>query len=146
MEYKKSFVKEDELKYSFIEYLSYRLRKYGKKAYPYLNGLEEITNKLGTDVASVIKKEHFDVALNKVSMGNSITSMKTIQRVNFLEIFEKLNSVEDILKKDPCDVYEKMDFSSKEWYRNVIKKMAKKERCIRNLFGKESFRIKPERM
>lgn len=140
-EYKKRLAKEDELKYSFIEYLSYRLRKYGKKAYPYLGALEEITNKLGTDVSSVIKKEHFEVAINKVSMGNSITSMKTIQRVNFLEIFEKLNSVEEILKQDPSEVYEKMDFSTKEWYRNVIKKQAKKSHVSEIYFAKKALEL-----
>jgi len=139
--YRKKLVKEDELKYSFIEYLSYRLRKYGKKAYPYINSLEEITNKLGTDVATVIKKEHFEVALNKVSMGNSITSMKTIQRVNFLEIFEKLNSVEDILKKDPASVYEKMDFQTKEWYRNVIKKIAQKNHVSEIYLAKKALEL-----
>ena len=32
-------------------------------------------------------------------MGNSITSIKEIQRINFLDIFEKINGVEEILKK-----------------------------------------------
>jgi len=140
-EYKKRLAKEDELKYSFIEYLSYRLRKYGKKAYPYLGVLDEITSKLGTDVPTVIKKEHFEVAINKVSMGNSITSMKTIQRVNFLEIFEKLNSVEEILKQDPTKVYEKMDFPTKEWYRNVIKKQAKKNHVSEIYFAKQALEL-----
>lgn len=140
-EYKKRLAKEDELKYSFIEYLSYRLRKYGKKAYPYLGVLEEIANKLGTDVSTVIKKEHFEVAINKVSMGNSITSIKTIQRVNFLEIFEKLNSVEEILKQDPSEVYEKMDFPTKEWYRNVIKKQAKKNHVSEIYFAKKALEL-----
>lgn len=140
-EYKKRYLKEDELKYSFIEYLSYRLRKYGKKADAYRNALEEITNKLGTDVASIIKKEHFQVAQNKVSMGNSITSMKTIQRVNFLEIFEKLNSVEEILKQDPAQVYAKMDLKTKEWYRNTIKKLAKKNQVSEIYLAKKALAL-----
>ena len=41
-------------------------------------------------VSEVIQKEHFDVAIQKVLIGNSITSLKTIQRINFLEIFEKI--------------------------------------------------------
>ena len=48
-------------------------------------------------VSEVIQKEHFDVAIQKVLIGNSITSLKTIQRINFLEIFEKINGVEDEL-------------------------------------------------
>ena len=77
-------------------------------------------------VSEVIQKEHFDVAIQKVLMGNSITSLKTIQRINFLEIFEKTNGVEELLKKDPTNVYEKMDTKTKEYYRNTIKEISKK--------------------
>ena len=80
----------------------------------------------GTSVQEVIKKEHFDIAVKKVTMGNSITSIKTIQRINFLEIFEKINGVEEILKQDPAEVYSKMDNNTKDSYRNVIKEISKK--------------------
>ena len=59
---------------------------------------------MGTSISDVIRKEHFDIATKKVSMGNAINSIKTLQRINFQEIFEKLNGVEDILKKDPLNV------------------------------------------
>ena len=75
-----------DMRYPFIEYMSYILKRYGKKANAYLNILEEVVEKLGTTVSEVIKKEHFDIALQKVLIGNSITSIKEIQRINFLEI------------------------------------------------------------
>ena len=52
--------------------------------------------------------------------------MKKIQRINFLEIFEKINGVEEILKQDPANVYEKMDYKTKEYYRGKIKEISKK--------------------
>lgn len=115
-----------DMRYPFIEYMSYVLKKYGKKGYCYLNILEEVVEKLGTTVSDVIKKEHFDIAVQKVLMGNSITSIKTIQRINFLEIFEKINGVEELLKKDPANVYNKMDYKTKEYYRGKIKEIGKK--------------------
>ena len=115
-----------DMKYSFIEYMSYILKRYGKKANAYLNVLEEVVEKLGTTVSDVIKKEHFEIAVNKVTMGNSITSIKEIQRINFLEIFEKINGVEEILKKDPVQVYSKMDYKTKDYYRGKIKEISKK--------------------
>lgn len=115
-----------DMRYPFIEYMSYILKRYGKKANAYLDILEEIVEKLGTTVSDVIKKEHFEIAIQKVSMGNSITSIKEIQRINFLEIFEKINGVEDILKKDPTEVYSKMDYKTKEYYRGKIKEISKK--------------------
>ena len=116
----------NDMQYSFVEYMSYILKRYGKKGYSYLKALEEIVELTGTNVSEIIKKEHFDIAVRKVSIGNSITSIKKIQRINFLEIFEKINGVEELLKKDPSSVYEKMDIKTKEYYRNKIKEISKK--------------------
>ncbi len=126
-----------EMKYPFIEYMSYRLKKEGKKAYGYLDALEEQVNKIGTTVSDVIQKEHFDIALRRVSMGNSIRSLKEMNRINFLEIFEKINGVEEILKKDPANVYEFMDYKTKEYYRNQIKEIAKKSKISEMYIAKK---------
>lgn len=115
-----------DMKYPFVEYLSLKLKRYGKKTESYLNILEEEVEKTGNTVSSIIKKEHFDIAVRKVSIGNGIMSLKRISRINFLEIFEKINGVEEILKQDPSGVYEKMDYKTKEYYRNIIKKVSKK--------------------
>ena len=114
------------MKYPFIEYMSYSLKKYGKKAYGYLNILEEEVEKLGITVSDAIQKEHFATAIRKISMGNCITSIKKIQRINFLDIFEKINGVEGILNNDPAGIYENMEYKTKEYYRNTIKEIARK--------------------
>ncbi len=112
--------------YPFIEYISYKLKKYGKNGNIYLNILEEQVNKLGITVSDVIRKEHFDIAIQKVTIGNSITSIRKIMRINFIELFEKINGVEDLLRQDPANVYSKMDYKTKEYYRNKIKKISNK--------------------
>ena len=118
--------KTTQMKNSFVEYMSYKLKKYGSKAYNYLNILEEEVSKTGNSIYDIVKKEHFDIAIKKVSIGNSIISLKKISRINFLEIFEKINRVEDILKKDPAQQYEKMDSDTKTYYRNSIEEISKK--------------------
>lgn len=125
-EYKAKVKGYGTMKYPFIEYLSYRLKKYGKKAYPYLNILEEQVAKMGMEVQEVVKKEHFDIAIRKISIGNAITSIKNLNRISMVEIFEEINGVEDILRKDPAGVYEKMDHQTKVMYRNKIKEISKK--------------------
>ena len=114
------------LKFPFIEYMSYSLKKYGKKSYGYLNILEEEVEKTGITLQEAIQKEHFDIALCKISIANCITSIKKIQRINFLEIFEKINGVEEILNQDPAGIYDKMEYKTKENYRNCIKELAQK--------------------
>lgn len=138
---KNALFPDGEMKYTFIEYMSYKLKKYGKRAYPFLRVLEEEVSKTGTEVEQVIKKEHFEIAVNKVSAGNSITSMKTLQRMNFLNIFEQINGVEDILKKDPAEIYEKMDFKTKTYYRENIKKISKKTKVSEIYIAKKCLEL-----
>ncbi len=113
-------------KEAFVEYLSYRLKKYGRKGMPYAKILEEQVRKTGTTINEIIKKEHFDIAIKKVSIGNCIKSIKDLQRTNFDSIFENVNGVEEIMKEDPANVYSKMTISTKEYYRSKIKEISKK--------------------
>lgn len=139
--YKAKVNEYGEMKYPFIEYMSYRLKKYGKKAYPFLNILEEQVNKMGTDITEVIQKEHFDIAVKKVTIGNCITSMKLLQRINFIDIFEQINQVEEILKQDPANVYDKMDYKTKINYRNKIKEIAQKTKISEIYIAKKCLEL-----
>ena len=140
-EYKDKLTKHTEMKYPFIEYLSYKLKKYGKKAYPYISILEEQVNRAGMDLDEAIKKEHYEIAINKVSMGNCITSIKNLNRISMLEIFENINGVEDILKQDPANVYEKMDYQTRIVYRNAIKEIAQKTKISEIYIAKKVWHL-----
>ena len=123
---KLGMAKSNKLKNAYVEYMSYKLKKYGKQGLAYLNILGEEVAKTGNDIAEIVRKEHFDIAIKKVAIGNDITSLKTISRINFLEIFEKINGVEDILKQDPARQYDKMDCNTKIYYRNAIQEISTK--------------------
>lgn len=133
-----------DMRYPFIEYMSYTLKRYGKKGIGYLSILEEIVEKLGMNLSEVIQKEHFEIAVQKVLMGNCITSIKKIQRINFLEIFEQLNGVEDTLKQDPAEVYDKMDHKTKEYYRSKIKEISQKTKISEMYIAKKALELAKE--
>ena len=135
----------NDMRYPFIEYMSYILKRYGKKGYSYFTALEEATQMTGATVSEVIKKEHFDIAVRKVSIGNSITSIRKIQRINFLEIFEKINGVEEILKQDPANVYDKMTNQTKELYRNKIKEISKKTKISEIYIARKMLEISKQK-
>lgn len=65
----KSQINNISMKFPFIEYMSFKLKKYGKQGIPYLNILEEQVNKMGMTVSEVIKKEHYDIALRESPNG-----------------------------------------------------------------------------
>lgn len=117
---------KENMSYQFIEYLSYKLKSYGKKGLPYLNILEEQVRRMGSSVSEVIKQVHFSLAVNKVSIGNLITSMKEISHMDFADISKQIGGVEEILKQDPAGIYEYMDYKTKSDYQNIIQKIAKK--------------------
>ena len=121
-------INEESIRYPFIEYMSYKLKKYGKKAIIYQDILEKEVQKTGLSVSEVIQKEHFNIANIKVTMGNCITSIKEINRIDFSEMFSYMNVSEDLLKKDPAKIYSKMDEESKNYYRGIIEKKSKKSK------------------
>ena len=119
---------DSELKYPFIEYMSYKLKIYGKKAIEYQAILEKEVSKLGVTVSDVIQKEHIFIANLKVKMGNCITSIKSVNRISFAELFGYINISEEILKMDPAGVYENMDQDSKSYYRSKIEEISQKSK------------------
>ena len=140
-EYKSKVKEYGEVKYPFIEYMSYKLKSFGKKAYPFLNILEEQVNKMGIEVSEVIKKEHFNIAVKKVSIGNSITSIKNIQRINFIDIFEEINQVDEILNNDPAGIYSQMDYKTKIYYRNKIKEISQRTKISEIYIAKKCLEL-----
>ena len=130
-----------EMKYPFIEHMSYRLKSYGRRAYRYLDVLENQVEMMGTTVQEVIKREHFDMACKKVSVGNSIISINKLIRINFIEIFEEINGVEEILKNDPANVYDKMDYKTKIYYRNKLKEISRKTKISEIYIAKKCIEL-----
>ena len=121
-------IREENLKYPFIEYMSYKLKLYGKSAIDYQKILEKEVQKVGLSISEVIQKEHFNIANIKITMGNCITSIKEINRIDFAEVFGYMNASEEILKEDPSGIYIKMDEESKSYYRRLIEKKARKSK------------------
>ena len=136
---------KNEIKYSFIEYMSYKLKKMGRRGIAYFNILEEEVSKLGFSIDEVIKKEHFNIAMQKVLIGNAITSIREISRINFLMLFEEINGVEDILKKDPAQVYSEMDYKTKAQYRTSIKEIAEKTKISETYIANKLIELAKEK-
>lgn len=116
----------EDLNYSFIEYMVYKLRRIGKRGNPYIEVLEKQINKLGTTTDDIVQKEHLYVATLKIQIGVCITSIKSINRISFQKIFEKTNKTEELLNNDPSGIFAKQTEDTKELYRNQIKKLSNK--------------------
>ena len=67
--------------------------------------------------------------------------MKSVSRINFLEIFERINGVEDILKQDPAKQYDLMDANTKILYRNTIKELSRKTKLSEIYIAKKCLEL-----
>ena len=113
-------------KNSYIEYLAYKLKTYGKITSKYQELLEKEVEKIGETVSEVIRKEHISVASLKVTIGNGIMSLKRLGHISFLELYGNLNIAEKNLKEDPSKIYSKMDNRTQEMYRREVEKISRK--------------------
>ena len=59
-------------------------------------------------------------------IGEYITHIRKIEGISWRRFFENTSLVEQILKRDPQKIYSHMDFSSKDYYRHKLEKLAEK--------------------
>ena len=89
-----------------------------------LDYIELKLEKYNTSINDVIQNEHKKHAIRRISIGNSITSLHGISTLNWNDIFESISVVEEKLNNDPCKIYPKMDFESRDYYRKTIEKIS----------------------
>ena len=58
-------------------------------------------------------------------IARSIRTLLMLDRINWKRLFERHAVVEKILRTDPASAYKKMDFNTRDRYRNVIDTLAK---------------------
>lgn len=120
-------IKEESIDFSphLIERLVKVLRDNGiddENVYSWIDYKLDLSH---TTVDKMITLEHQREASYQITIGNSISSIRTIEALNWREVFEGLSYVEQILKKDPSGVYGQMDFESRDYYRHSLEKMAR---------------------
>lgn len=67
-------------------------------------------------------------AADQVSISNSIGSLRFLSSLDWRKFVETMSDVEHILQRDPAKVYSSMDFHTRDNYRHMVEKIAKKSR------------------
>ncbi|HEU5173932.1 MAG TPA: hypothetical protein VFT96_04185, partial [Gemmatimonadaceae bacterium] len=68
------------------------------------------------------------LALTQVIMAHSITSLRTIGRMDWRLIVERQSIVERTLREDPAGCYATMTFATRDRYRHAVERIAKRTR------------------
>lgn len=90
-----------------------------------INELVEVKWKANGDLANNnIKSELREESLER-HIGEYITSIRKIEGISWRKFFDKTCLVEQMLKRDPENIYNSMDFESKDYYRHKLEKLAR---------------------
>ncbi len=76
----------------------------------------------------VLHQEHLEETSQQVIFSNAIRSLMTLSQLSWKDIFETVSSVDKILREDSQGIYSAMDFTTRNHYREVIEKIARRVR------------------
>jgi cyclic beta-1,2-glucan synthetase len=80
------------------------------------------------DLADILRREHRRQAANQVSVGNSVTSLRLLNAIDWAELFEQASQVEAVLRAEPTGVYARQEFTTRDRYRRAVEQFAKAAR------------------
>ncbi len=77
-----------------------------------------------TTSEDAIRSEHQRQAAAQVSVANVITSLRLCSTLDWSQYFEAVSLVERVLQRDPAGAYARMDFLSRDRYRQAVEELA----------------------
>ena len=77
-------------------------------------------------IERLIQLEGQQQAEDQVSISNSIGSLRFLDATDWREFVETMSVVEDTLRDDPAGVYSQMDFATRDRYRHVVERTARR--------------------
>jgi cellobiose phosphorylase len=122
---------------AFVAEMARQLQGQGPALALPLTWIEQHLAEYGQTINGLLHLESQQQAADQVSMSNSIISLRFLGTMNWREFVETMSSVDQILREDPSDIYVKMDFSTRDRYRHVVERIARKS----NLSESEVARI-----
>jgi len=107
-----------------VDQLLQRMREFGSGAAELRKHLEERLRTAGTTVEDAVRAEFQRQAMNRVSMSNSITSLRLCSATDWNEYVEGVSLIEQVLQRDPAAVYGRMTFGSRDRYRRAVEELS----------------------
>src|SRR3546814_7202046 len=79
-----------------------------------------------SDVCSSDLLENRQQAADQVSISNSIGSLRLLAMTDWREFVEAMSVVEKTLRDEPGATYGRMDFATRDRYRHVVERLARR--------------------
>ena len=110
---------------AFVAELARQLRGRSPVLSIALTWIEQRLAEESQSIEQMIQLETRSQAADQVSIGNSITSLRTLDGIDWREFVERLSIVEHVLRENPQDPYGAMDFATRDRYRHVVERLAR---------------------
>ncbi len=88
--------------------------------------LEQWIAEDGPSAEEAATRSNRRVALTQVTVANSITSLRTISRLDWKDFVEAQSATEKLLRQDPSGYYPSMTFGTRDHYRHIVENIAKR--------------------
>ncbi|MHB8831768.1 MAG: GH36-type glycosyl hydrolase domain-containing protein [Desulfobacteria bacterium] len=113
---------------SFVAEFARRLQGQSTALALPLTWIEQRLSESGLTIEQLVRSENRQKAADQVSISNSIGSLRFLGAMDWRVFVETMSVVDQVLREDPGGAYGRMDFSSRDRYRHVIEKIAKRSR------------------
>jgi cyclic beta-1,2-glucan synthetase len=118
--------KRKEFESAFVERFTRQLRDRDLAIAP---AYEWLTNKLqerGSSIEDSVEAEFQSQATAQVTVGNIVTSMRLLSTIDWRTFFENVSLIDPLFDKDPARTYSKMTFGTRNRYREVVERVARR--------------------
>ena len=110
---------------AFVAELARQLRGRSPVLTLALSWIEQRLSEMSLTIEQMVQMETRAQAADQVSIGNSITSLRTLDGIDWRLFVERLSFVERALRCNPQDPYAAMDFATRDRYRHVVERLAR---------------------
>jgi cyclic beta-1,2-glucan synthetase len=132
------------LKSAFVAEFTRRLQGQGPALAMPLTWIEQRLSECSLTIDHLVQSETQQQAADQVSMSNSIGSLRFLGTMDWREFVETMSVVEQTLREDIGGTYCKMDFSTRDRYRHVVEKIAKRGRLSEEEVAAEAISLAHE--
>jgi cyclic beta-1,2-glucan synthetase len=129
---------------AFVAELARRLQGQSSALALPLTWIEQQLAESGLTIEQLVRVENQRQAADQVSISNSIGSLRFLGAMDWREFVEAMSVVERTLREDPGAVYGLMDFATRDRYRHVVEKVAKKSRLSESEVARHAIHLAQE--
>jgi hypothetical protein len=87
-----------------------------------------LQTKFPSPLEEVVRQDEQLETADQVSLANAISTLRLLSQIDWREVFEAVSHVEASLWTDPAMLYGRMDFATRDQYRQMVEELSKRGR------------------